>query len=76
MSSGGVVMQTVLDGFVSMAGIAEITGLQYQTIRVYRTRDKLPKPDMTIDGKPLWRLSTIEAWERERLKRPDMTTGR
>ncbi|KWT61845.1 hypothetical protein ADL21_11205 [Streptomyces albus subsp. albus] len=57
-----------------MAGIAEKTGLAYDTVRFYhnkaeaRRREKAPKPgdfpppDDTFGRSPVWREGTIDIW--------------
>lgn len=42
--------------------IAELTGLKEQTLRQYRSEDKLPMADAVISGSPLWSKETILNW--------------
>jgi len=53
---------------VGIRGVAELIGLQANTVYVMRSLGKLPEPDETIDGKPLWLPATILEWDAARPK--------
>lgn len=42
--------------------LAEYLGVKPATIWSYRSRGKLPHPDMTIGGSPYWYHATIRDW--------------
>lgn len=44
------------------AQIAEHTGITAGTLRVWRTRKKLPDPDFIIGEWPAWRPATVRQW--------------
>lgn len=47
------------------AGVADLLGVQPETVSVYRARtykDSFPEPDGKIGGSAFWYRSTIEAW--------------
>lgn len=61
--------------YLGTAGVAALTGLAYNTVTAYRSRGKLPTPDVVIEegGTETWGWlpETIERWYRERpLGRP------
>ena len=50
----------------SLTQVAEITGLKYSTLLVYRARHQLPPADMVIARSPFWTLETIAVWDKQR----------
>lgn len=61
--------------YLGTAGVAALTGLAYNTVTAYRSRGKLPRPDVIVEEGGTetwgWRPETIERWVRERpRKRP------
>ena len=47
--------------------ISELTGVKESTLRVWRTRGKLPPPDLQPNAhSPLWKRSTIDRWWKEK----------
>lgn len=53
---------------VGIRGVADMIGLQPSTVYVMRSLGKLPVPDVTVEGKPLWHPDTIEKWDESRVK--------
>ena len=47
---------------LSRRDIAELMGLNVETIKYHRAGGSMPNPDLVIDDKPLWRRATIEQW--------------
>lgn len=47
---------------VTYAEIVERTGIPHGTLRVWRTRGKLPKEDFVVGQSPAWLPETIEPW--------------
>ena len=47
---------------LSRRDIAELMGLNVETIKYHRGRSSMPEPDYVIDQKPLWRRDTIDQW--------------
>lgn len=50
--------------------VAKMRGVAVSTVHTWRARDKregrhhrLPAPDATVSGRPVWTLETLEAWE-------------
>lgn len=55
------------DPLISMREIAEIAGVTPDTVRSYRRQGRLPPPDEdSIQDRPRWRRSTIDAWMESR----------
>jgi len=50
--------------YLSMVEVAELCGLAEQSIRVYRSRGKLPAPDVMIGKTPGWLPETIEEYRK------------
>ncbi len=49
-----------------MRELADRVGLTYGTMRQYRHAGQAPDPDVVLDGKPFWYLSTADRWKEER----------
>ena len=47
---------------LSRRDIAELMGLNVETIKYHRGRSSMPDPDYVVDDKPLWRRETINQW--------------
>ena len=47
---------------LSRRDVAELLGLNVETIKYHRGRSSMPEPDYVIDQKPLWRRDTIDQW--------------
>jgi predicted DNA-binding transcriptional regulator AlpA len=47
---------------LSLKDIARLSGLEYNTLFVYRRRGTLPEADHQVGNKPLWNKSTIDQW--------------
>jgi excisionase family DNA binding protein len=48
--------------YMTITEIAELLGVQRNTLTAHRTRGKMPPPDRQFGRTPLWRRSTIEKW--------------
>lgn len=49
--------------FLGFEGIAGLLGVTPATVRSYKRFNRLPRPDILIDGKhPGWEPATIHAW--------------
>lgn len=49
--------------------VAALLGVQHQTVHQWRYRGRLPDPDLTVSGVPMWRREVIEAWAASRPRR-------
>jgi hypothetical protein len=47
---------------LSRRDVAELMGLNVETIKYHRATGGMPAPDYIVDQKPLWRRDTIEHW--------------
>jgi len=47
---------------LSRRDVAELLGLNVETIKYHRAGGTMPDPDLIIDDKPLWRRDTIDGW--------------
>ena len=47
---------------LSRRDVAELMGLNVETIKYHRGRGEMPNPDYVVDQKPLWRRETINEW--------------
>ncbi len=47
---------------LSRRDVAELMGLNVETIKYHRAHGGMPDPDYIVDQKPLWRRDTIEGW--------------
>lgn len=47
---------------LSRRDVAELMGLNVETIKYHRAGGTMPHPDYVVDQKPLWRRDTIEQW--------------
>ena len=54
---------------LSRRDVAELMGLNVETIKYHRREGTMPDPDYIVDQKPLWRRDTIERWIVSRRKR-------
>jgi hypothetical protein len=52
--------------YLSLDGFANRIGVDYQTIKAYRSRDLLPPPDITLGGSPGWLLATADKYQTDR----------
>jgi predicted DNA-binding transcriptional regulator AlpA len=53
---------------LSRRDVAELLGLNVETIKYHRAGGTMPDPDLVIDDKPLWRRDTIDQWIATRRK--------
>ena len=53
---------------LSRRDVAELMGLNVETIKYHRAAGTMPDPDYIVDQKPLWRRDTIERWIATRRK--------
>jgi hypothetical protein len=49
--------------YIGNRGIAEICNIDQATVRSYRRYNKLPEPEVWVDGHPGWTVDTIEQWQ-------------
>jgi len=54
---------------LSRRDVAELMGLNVETIKYHRAAGQMPQPDYIVDQKPLWRRETIDQWIASRRKR-------
>ncbi len=47
---------------LSRRDVAELMGLNVETIKYHRAAGSMPDPDLVIDDKPLCRRATIDQW--------------
>jgi len=47
---------------LSRRDVADLMGLNVETIKYHRAGGTMPDPDLIIDDKPLWRRATIDQW--------------
>lgn len=55
------------DPYLEIRDLAEHLGVKVPSVRRYISRGDLPAPDHRVGRSPLWRKSTITAWESTRL---------
>jgi predicted DNA-binding transcriptional regulator AlpA len=53
---------------LSRRDVAELLGLNVETIKYHRGTGNMPDPDYIVDQKPLWRRDTIDQWIARRAK--------
>lgn len=51
---------------VDVSGAARLLGVAEQTIRAYKARGRLPDPQATFSGGPVWSRPVLLDWERSR----------
>ncbi len=51
---------------LTTAQVAKMAGVKTQTIRCYRCRGTMPEPSDYVGVTPVWRLSDIQKWIREK----------
>lgn len=54
------------DPLLEISDLAAHLGVQVTSVRRYRARGELPEPDARAGRSPLWRASTITAWQERR----------
>ena len=54
---------------LSRRDVAELLGLNVETIKYHRATGGMPAPDYIVDQKPLWRRDTIDQWIATRRKK-------
>jgi len=55
------------DPLLGYLELAKVAGLKAGTLRSYRAQGRMPPPDdESVPDRPRWRLSTFEAWMRDR----------
>jgi len=59
-------MNTSIPGYLTVADVAERLNVKPATVRRYLHKKDLPKPDTRAGQSPLWRETTIEAWQKQR----------
>jgi hypothetical protein len=48
--------------FLSIADVADLAGVEVDTIRKHRTRGTMPPPDGYLAASPWWHRRTIDKW--------------
>ena len=43
--------------------VADHLGVDYHTVVVYKTKGKLPEPDLMVSRSPLWKPETMQGWK-------------
>jgi predicted site-specific integrase-resolvase len=51
-----------MSNMLTLTEVADHLGLSVGTVSAYRTRGKMPKPDLQYGRTPLWKLQTIKTW--------------
>lgn len=59
------------NNLIGLPGIANLIGLTHGSVKQLSTHGKLPVPDVIVDGRRLWKESTIVEWDKTRPKRYD-----
>jgi len=54
---------------ISTIEVAEILGVQPDTVRKYRRRGLLPEPWVVLGSGPIWKREEIEAWNEHERRR-------
>lgn len=52
--------------FLDTAAVAELAGVNVETVRMHLYRRTMPEPDYRLGASPVWKRATIEKWLRER----------
>jgi len=55
--------------------VAAMIGVSIETIKMHRKKGTMPEPDHVYGVTPLWKASTIRAWDKTRNKRYDNRKG-
>ena len=53
---------------LSRRDVAQLLGLNVETIKYHRAGGTMPDPDYIVDQTPLWRRDTIDQWIATRRK--------
>jgi hypothetical protein len=65
------------DPLLGYRELAEVAGVKPNTLRSYRAQGRMPPPDDdSVPDRPRWRLSTFQAWMRDRPGRGRSLTPR
>lgn len=51
-----------MSDYLTLSQVAEKLGLSMGTVSAYRSRGRMPAPDMQYGRTPLWKPETIMAW--------------
>lgn len=51
-----------MSNLLTLSQVAERLGLTMGTVSAYRSRGKMPEPDLQYGRTPLWKPETITAW--------------
>lgn len=54
--------------YMTTEGVANLLGVQRQTIASYLSRGQMPPPDEMIGRTPVWKPATISRWKLKREK--------
>ena len=52
--------------------VADLLGVKVNTVTAWRSRHRMPEPDVTYGRTPLWREDTILAWQGRRTPRTQL----
>lgn len=50
---------------MTLADVAEHTGVKYGTLTGYLSRGQMPAPDEQYGRTPLWKVTTIRKWRKK-----------
>jgi len=65
------------DPLLGYREMAELAGVEPSTLRRYRSQGRMPPPDdASVPDRPRWRMSTFQAWMRDRPGRGRSLTQR
>jgi len=51
-----------MSNLLTLTQVAEQLGLSMGTVSAYRSRGRMPEPDLQYGRTPLWKPETIRAW--------------
>ena len=54
--------------YLDMQGAADLLGVKYETVQMYRHRGRIPEPDAVFGRAPVWKRRTLERWDADRPK--------
>jgi predicted DNA-binding transcriptional regulator AlpA len=54
----------------TLSEVARIVGLPITTVSAYRSRGRMPEPDVTYGRTPLWSDATVQEWIEKRSGHP------
>lgn len=60
---------TAAPDYLDVAAVADRIGVKRRTVYVYLSRGDMPEPDMVLLRHPLWLVTTIDEWRKQKGKR-------